>query len=164
MPPTGYEPALTAPEADPFAALSSENAPHGGRLGSVWGEASSRRRCRGLAAHAQSCGRPWLRRHGGLRAQLPNRPVTRSRRRLRRRWPGVSAGLSLGEARPARAGPHSAASTPDQDRSWGTHAGTALSRLPRLRLSSSRPSGGHSQGPGACEENGAEWLPGSGRR
>ena len=33
---------------------------------------------------------------------------TGSRRRLRRRWPGVSAGLSLEEARPAHAGPNRA--------------------------------------------------------
>ncbi len=38
--------------------------------------------------------------------QLPNLAITESRRRLRRRWPGSRAGLSLGEARPAHAGPH----------------------------------------------------------
>ena len=37
---------------------------------------------------------------------LPNLTVgVYQERRLRRRWPGVSAGLSLGEARPAHAGP-----------------------------------------------------------
>jgi hypothetical protein len=34
---------------------------------------------------------------------------TRSRRRLRRRWPGVRAGLCRWTARPAHAGPHTAA-------------------------------------------------------
>jgi hypothetical protein len=38
---------------------------------------------------------------------LPIRAVLRSRRRVRRRWPGSRAGLCLGEARPAQAGPHS---------------------------------------------------------
>jgi hypothetical protein len=34
------------------------------------------------------------------------RTVQTSRRRLRRRWPGVGSGLSVGDARPAHAGPH----------------------------------------------------------
>jgi len=41
------------------------------------------------------------------RSALPKLAVFRSRRRLRRRWPGSRAGLCLGEARPAQAGPHS---------------------------------------------------------
>ena len=57
-------------------------------------------------------------------------------RRLRRRWPGVSAGLCL-------SGPPGARRAAYWQRlqikaAHGTHAGTAQSRLPRRPLSSSR--------------------------
>lgn len=45
-------------------------------------------------------------RHQGISAALPKFAISRSRRRLRRRWPGSHAGLCLGEARPAQSGPH----------------------------------------------------------
>ena len=64
--------------------------------------------------------------------------VKASRRRLRRRWPGVSAGLRPWEARPAHAGPQHAEHA-DQHRSHDRHAGTARSPLPRHPLSGSRP-------------------------
>jgi hypothetical protein len=54
----------------------------------------------------------------------------------RHRWPGVSAGLCLGEARPAHAGPHPS-HTADQAGSIVAAAGGG-SRLSRSRLSSSR--------------------------
>ena len=99
---------------------------------------------------------------------------TGSRRRHRRRWPGVSAGLSLCEARPAHAGPHAGprrSGQPNFDPQW---TGGTRSRLPRHPLSNSQPPrlgrpsgrrcatrlrrkprpGDHSQGIGYCEEDG----------
>ena len=63
---------------------------------------------------------------------------TRSRRRLRRRWPGVSAGLSVSLGPPDVRRAALAAHT-DQRDSHATQAGTAKGHPPRLRLSSSRP-------------------------
>jgi hypothetical protein len=70
------------------------------------------------------------------RLALPNRAVFRSRRRLRRRWPGSHAGLCLDKARPAQAGPQ-----PQGRRSSGSHRHTtrcSIARPPRSRLSNSR--------------------------
>jgi len=63
--------------------------------------------------------------------------LDRSRRRLRRRWPGVSAGLSLGEARPAHAGPHAGRS--DQGGSHVIQTGGSAAVFLVAQLSSSRP-------------------------
>src|SRR5271165_339751 len=74
-----------------------------------------------------------------LRLSLLDPVLPKSRRRLRRRWPGVSAGLSLWEARPAHAGPNRTGHA-DQSASLGEQAGAAQSGVfLAARLSSSRP-------------------------
>ena len=60
-------------------------------------------------------------------------PFYRSRRRLRRRWPGVSAGLCLGEARPAHAGPHPQGTQISRPTS-GTQGDAGGFRLPRRTI------------------------------
>ena len=78
-----------------------------------------------------------------LRAKAPRQAIaeltlTRSRRRLRRRWAGVSDGLSLWEARPSHAGPKRSGGAQIK---WltVTHTHTARSCQPRSLLSNSRP-------------------------
>jgi hypothetical protein len=85
--------------------------------------------------------------NGGLSNPSPARgcrAMTRAicaatRRRLRRRWPGVSAGLSLSRGSPAHAGPHSrrAHRSRRRTRQAGPYCTGHLPR--RTRLSSSRP-------------------------
>jgi hypothetical protein len=67
-----------------------------------------------------------------------NHERSASRRRLRRRWPGVSAGLSLSRGPPGARRATCRQST-DQNSSYGTAAGCARGRHSRLRLSRSRP-------------------------
>jgi len=57
-----------------------------------------------------------------------------SRRRLRRRWPGVSAGLSLGEARPAHAGPQPLSGQIKVARTAGRPAARNRRSLPIVQL------------------------------
>ena len=95
-------------------------------------------------------------------------PFFRSRRRLRRRWPGVSArAQALGGPARAHAGPH-APGTQIKIVHLPRRQDAARSRLPRSQLSSSRLPGqgrlcgpslranprpfSHSQGFGGCEE------------
>jgi len=65
--------------------------------------------------------------------------VLRSRRPAARRRPGVSAGLSVGDARPAHAGPHLAGHK-DQNGSHGTATGAAQGAVV---LGSDCPARGH---------------------
>src|SRR5215472_10306592 len=73
------------------------------RLGLPSHPASRRRSCLRLGVSITSSSR-------GLSPPSDRPCRAYSRRRLRRRWPGVSAGLRLEEARPAHAGPHFAES------------------------------------------------------
>ena len=59
-------------------------------------------------------------------------PVSRSRRRLRRRWPGASAAAQPWEARAAHAGPHGEIRQISQAHSHA--AGAARTRLPRRTI------------------------------
>ncbi len=69
---------------------------------------------------------------------LPNPAVYDSRRRLRRRWPGVSAALS--PRRPARRTPCHPADSPDQRSSFVTQAECPLRPLvpPSIQLAAAR--------------------------
>jgi hypothetical protein len=73
----------------------------------------------------------------GSADQVADSGRSRSRRRLRRRWPGVSAGLSLSRGPPGARRATLAVHT-DQRDSHATQAGAAKGHLPRLRLSRSR--------------------------
>src|SRR5215472_12392948 len=101
------------------------------RLGLPSHPASRRRSCLRLGVSITSSSR-------GLSPPSDRPCRAYSRRRLRRRRPGVSAGLSLAEARPAHAGPHPQdAQIKTADTSCSPSAAT--SRQPRSRLSCSRP-------------------------
>jgi hypothetical protein len=70
---------------------------------------------------------------------LASTPATFQERRLRRRWPGVSAGLSLAEARPAHAGPHPHTAQIQAAHPAGTRAGGGDAVFLVLALSRSGP-------------------------
>jgi hypothetical protein len=112
-------------------------------------------RCLGVSVAGVSAGRlsGSAQAAGDLGAAMPNLPAWKTRRRLRRRWPGVSAGLSLGGARPARAGPHPPERA-DQGGPYVAQAGARHSRVPQLpivQLAATAP-----KDLGACEEDGEE--------
>jgi hypothetical protein len=102
------------------------------RLGLPSHPASRRRSCLRLGVSTTSSSR-------GLSPPSDRPCRAYSRRRLRRRWPGVSAALSLGEARPAQPG-HTAGGEDQQGESvrLPVRAGPSSSAA---RLSSSRAAG-----------------------
>jgi len=108
----------------------------GFRLGLPSHPASRRRSCLRLGVSTTSSSR-------GLSPPSDRPCRAYSRRRLRRRWPGTSAGLRLGEARPAQPG-HTFRGPPDQTPQRHAGPGAGRSRLPRhsivpLPATASRP-------------------------
>jgi len=139
-----------------FVVPSWRNMPQPSPLGSLWGERLTGQSIGGSAADAPGCPvspfaegcdhgidrdrtRGHVRRPIGRSVRRTVQPDCRielylgSRRRLRRRWPSVSAGLSVGDARPAHAGPYMQASQiRGAHRQAGTVAGWCC--LPRRTI------------------------------